>query len=457
MCGILGIINTNNENVSKNLFRGSLALQHRGQDGYGITTYYENNFYTLRRNGLLLDDRDFYDLGSSLPGNIGISHMRYATSGIGSLNEIQPFTFGITLAGVHNGNIVNFKKINNELGLESNSDSESLFNLFNTYLSKYDTLTSINKIFNDLKGAFSIIGIVPEGLLAFRDSNGFKPLVIGNNNENFAFASESVVFDTLDFNLIKDVNPGSVIIIKHNGEIEEHQIRLNNVTHCVFEYIYLARPESIIDGKNVSEVRENLGKSLVDDFKLEIDYVSDVPSSAVDAALGFSEKAKIKYKKFIRKNPYTQRSFIQPNDKSRNLVLDAKFHFDKNYINNKKIAIVDDSIVRGNTAKKIISKLKKRGAKEIHILSSAPEIKYPCFYGVDMSVSEELIANNKTVDEIKSFIGCDSLSYQTVNGVVEAVGHCNLCMACFTGKYPVEIDQDEISYISNNRKKVVYK
>ena len=483
MCGILGLLDLKNPVVT-DLYRGGLALQHRGQDGAGLITF-DERFHRHTGLGLLNEVFRFKDL-NQFPGSMGLVQLRYATAGDGSVEEVQPFTltFPQGLALVHNGNLTNDPSLRRLLGergyrrVNSLSDSETLLHVFADALTRNRAMeltglpmAAINRTGDaeaeDLfeaarmtmmtcQGAYSVVMLVADrGLLAFRDPHGIRPLCLGSAPDKVAFASESVALDVIGLELERDLQPGEAVFVDMQGNRHSRQLINPKPAHCVFEYIYLARPESVIDGHSVSEVRERLGTCLAKRCtRKDIDVVLDVPSSAEDTAITFGATVKRPYRKGIRKNPYSQRSFILANQALRAGMVGTKFLFEKRVIAGKSVAVIDDSIVRGTTARRLVESLRKQGAWQVLFFSASPPVRFPCVYGIDMAVSSELAASQRSTEEMAAEIGVEHLQYQTLTDMQSCLPGLSLCSACFTGHYPTDVDDEELAQIGLARAKV---
>lgn len=481
MCGILGLLDLQ-QPVATDLYRGGLALQHRGQDGAGLITF-DQRFH--RHTGLgLLNEIFRYQNLDKFPGSLGLVQLRYATAGEGSVEEVQPFTltFPQGLALVHNGNLTNdpsLRKLLEQRGyrrVNSLSDSETLLHVFADALTRNrapelsglplpvapreeneDLFEAARMTMMTCQGAFSVIMLIADrGLLAFRDPHGIRPLCLGSAPGRAAFASESVALDVIGLNFERDLAPGEAVFIDMQGVQHNRQLINPKPAHCVFEYIYLARPESVIDGHSVSEVRERLGTCLANRCtrRHEIDVVLDVPSSAEDAAITFAAAAGLPYRKGIRKNPYSQRSFIAANQAMRAGMVGTKFLFEKRVIAGKCVAVIDDSIVRGTTARRLVESLRKQGAWQVLFFSASPPVRFPCVYGIDMAVSSQLAASQRSNQEMAENIGVEHLQYQTQADMESCLPGLSLCTACFSGQYPTAVDEEELAHIGEARAKV---
>jgi len=452
MCGICGVFcKEEEENIlnstSKIIHNILFELQHRGQDAAGIAVslfgkngikYYKGKgyvsevfkskktFFGIRDNGSPLD---------KLIGNVGIGHVRYGT--FGSDKIAHPFVHK-NLALVCNSNIVNYNKIKEEFKLKSKCDSEGITQLLQTFFEEEGIIDGIKEFSEIAEGSYSMNIIYKGNLIALRDPLGFMPLYFGKIGNYNVFASESVALDHFNGTLIGDVNPGEIYINDENFTYAKSRRHY----HCMFQYIYHAMPESIIDGVCVYEARERLGRKLARDFPPEgdVDYVMCIPDSSRPAAQAYAEELGIPYKEYLIKNKYIGRTFIMPKMEMRNLAVNMKFNIVKEKVRNKKIVLVDDSIVRGTTIREIVKMFKKLNT-EVHLRITCPPIISFCPYGIDMSTREELIAYNKEIDEIREFIGADSLEYQKLSSLEEAIGLNDLCVSCLTGKYPTKYAQ----------------
>ena len=482
MCGILGIINENKKQVNQSLVDGLTVLQHRGQDSAGIATIHNNRFHMYKNKGLVSEVFN-QDNITNLIGNMGIGHVRYSTSGSTSIFECQPLytntPFGIAL--VHNGNLTNTDEltdymISKKRNINTNSDSELLLNVFAeelysknvSKLNQFDIFEAVKKVMQICNGGYSVIILINRiGMVVFRDPYGIRPLCFGKSSENsYAFASESVAIDALDnnFSLIRDVHPGECIFINHTCELHAQIVyEQSSLNTCLFEYIYFARPDSVIDGISVYDTRLEMGNKLADkiismypDIKSIIDVIIPVPETSRITALQISQKLNIPYREGFVKNRYIPRTFILPGQEMRKKSVKLKLNTIKTIFNKKNILIVDDSIVRGTTCIQLIELAKKAGAKTIFFSSAAPMVKYPNVYGIDIPNSSELIANSKNENEIAIEIGANKVIYNDLNDVMDACSlHSNNQLhfetSCFDGFYITGNIDDE--YFKNLEKK----
>ncbi len=454
MCGIVGIIDQKHP-VSSKLYFSLITLQHRGQDACGISTVDGDEIYFKKNNNLVLNSFSDDDL-LGLKGRTGIGHTRYATVGAIDLTNVQPLVDEDTKIGIgFNGNITNYFSLKKELEekgvfFKTTSDCELILHLFTSeYKKTKDVFASSKKILDVLEGAYSILGIIPNiGLFSIRDKHGIRPLVLGKYNEGYILSSESVVIQTLDFQFIRDSSPGEVIFISQDKmDIQTKVFNADKKAHCMFEWVYFARPESMIEERSVYKARLALGLLLAEKIRKEdlikkynIDVVIPVPDTARSCAFKISEVLNLKHREGLIKNRYIGRTFIMPSQESRVSRVHIKLNPIISIVKDKNILLVDDSIVRGTTSKRIIKLLRDAGAKNIVLVSSCPPIKYPCFYGIDMSTEKELIASNKTIQEIRDYVNANEVVYCEVDDLRKAIRR-DLCTACVSGTYPVVIPE----------------
>ena len=483
MCAIVGVA-TRKPNVCLTIYNALTVLQHRGQDAAGMATSDENGHLCVHKeNGLVRDvfkDSDMMNLN----GSIGIGHTRYPTAGSYNFEEAQPFyvnsPYGIVL--VHNGNLVNTKQLRKEVfnddlrHINTSSDSEVLLNVFahalqnnkNNKLTKENIFKAVEEVHKRVEGAYSVIlMILGYGLVAFRDPNGIRPLVFGfKDNNKCMFSSESVALECLGYQVERDVRPGEAIYVDLNGNLHKNEY-IGKILHspCIFEYVYLARPDSTIDNINVYVSRLTMGKYLAKKIKKEltteelkdIDVVIPIPDTSRTSAVPLSILLKKKIREGFVKNRYIGRTFIMPGQKARKKSVKQKLNTIKKVFENKSILLVDDSIVRGNTSKQIIQMARDAGAKKVYFASASPPIKYPNVYGIDMPYVEELIAYNRTIEEISTEIGADKLIYQDLEDLVSSVraGNNNIekfDTSCFNGEYITEgVSSKYLDNLKSNR------
>lgn len=442
-CGVVGVYNRE-ENVAEHIFYGLMALQHRGQESAGIAlTKGDGNVYLRKAMGLVSEALPLTEL-SMLTGRCGIGHVRYSTVGKSSLTNAQPFNLD-SLALAYNGNLVNFLELREKLRkngayFTSTCDAEILLNILMRELREtedfFDALTELSKV---VEGAYSAVCLSGKGeILVFRDPLGFKPLCYGEIDGSFISASESVAVDMCGGKLISDVKPGEAILVSDSGVERKCFAKSSRKAHCMFEYVYFSRPDSVIEGKSVYDIRLKLGVNLAKTYENDADVIVPVPDTSRPAAEGIARQTGLPVAEGLIKNRYIHRTFIMPSQNLRENAVKIKLNPLKSVLQDQRVILVDDSIVRGTTIKKIVHMIRKAGAKEVHVRITCPPIISPCFYGIDIATHRELIASKKTVEEIRKIIGADSLGYQTIDKLVEAIGlrKEDLCLACLTGEYP---------------------
>ena len=459
-CGVFGV--WGHPDAAQLNFFGLHSLQHRGQEGAGIVTNRNGRLKGHRDLGLLSevfkDERELIRLS----GEAGIGHVRYSTAGSNSILNIQPFLFKFhdeELALAHNGNLINAVSLRQELEqagaiFHSNSDTEILMHLIRK--SKQDTLIDrIKESLNTVKGAFAYVMLTPDALIGALDPNGFRPLSIGQmENGAYVLASETCALDVVGAEFVRAVQPGELVIIDDSGYRIETYTDQTLLQICSMEFIYFARPDSNIAGVNVHTARKNMGKRLAEEAPVDADMVIGVPNSSLSAASGYAEASGIPYEMGLVKNQYVARTFIQPTQELREQGVRMKLSAARGVVAGKKVIMVDDSIVRGTTSRRIVQLLKEAGAAEVHVRISSPPLKYPCFYGIDIQNQKELIAADYSVEEIREKIGADSLSFLSVEGTVDSIGlkfdapHNGLCMSYFTGDYPTPLYDYETDYMN---------
>ncbi len=402
--------------------------------------------------GLVPDVFKKYNL-SDLKGFVGIGHVRYSTTGDSTIENSQPLIVNFmdrTIAIAHNGNLVNSADLIAEFEAEgqvflTSSDTEVIARLLVKELLKTDILGAVEEVMKRLVGSYSLTILVDDTLVVVRDPLGFKPLCLGELDGGYVVTSESAAIDTIGGKLIRDVRPGEVLIFK-DGRYSSHQLfKTKNTAHCVFEYIYFARADSIIDGKLVYQTRIRIGERLLDEHAIDADIISPVPDSGITFAIGYSKKSGIDYIEGLMKNRYIGRTFIMPDQKMRETAVRLKLNTIRQNLEGKKVILMDDSIVRGTTSRRIVDMVRKAGAEEVHMRIGSPPIMSPCYLGIDMATRDELVAAHKTVAGVEAVINADSLGYVSVEGLVEAVGipEDDLCLGCLTGVYPVEIPGEQ--------------
>ncbi len=448
-CGIFGIYG--NPEAVKMTYFGLYALQHRGQESAGIAVVGEEGIRVHKGMGLV---SEVFDKGSleKLQGNTTIGHVRYSTTGDSTLTNAQPFVInhrGKSYAVAHNGNLVNAYELRNELEkkgaiFQSTMDSEILLHLLMRNLD--DGLEEgIKKSVAKLRGAFSIVILTEDSIIGIKDPNGFRPLCIGELNGNCVLASESCALDLVEAKYVRAVDPGEIVIINKDGLKSIKGPDKAQTSLCIFEFIYFARPDSNIYGLNVYEMRKAQGKCLADESAVEADLVMPFPDSGNYSAIGFAKRSGIPFEMGMIRNHYVGRTFIQPTQTMREFGVRVKLNPVKSLLKGKRIIIIEDSIIRGTTARTRVRALRELGIKEVHMRVSCPPHRFPCHYGIDFSSRGELIAASQSVEEIRDFLCLDTLHYLSLDGLLKATGIENpeehFCKACFDGKYPVEFDQ----------------
>ena len=483
MCGVVGIVGCGT--VNQSIYDALTVLQHRGQDAAGIVTIDEQNRFRLRKaNGLVKDVFQEQHM-LRLQGNLGIGHIRYPTAGSSSPSEAQPFyvnsPYGIALA--HNGNLTNTEQLRDKVfelarrHINTSSDSEVLLNIFASELDKFPTypltadniFTAINQVHQIIKGAYACVAmIIGHGLVAFRDPFGIRPLVIGkkvvdDQKTEYMVASESVALDILDFEFMRDVEPGEAIYITQDGQLYSKQCANNPQYYpCIFEYVYFARPDSLMNGVSVYQSRilmgQKLGQKIAREWKdIDIDVVIPIPETSCDAALEIARILNKPYRQGFVKNRYVGRTFIMPGQAERKLSVRRKLNANRIEFEGKNVLLVDDSIVRGTTSEKILEMVRSVGAKKVYLASAAPEIRYPNVYGIDMPVASELIAYNRSVEQIATEIGADKLIFQDLSDLIDCISEQNpnihhLECSVFDGKYITEgIDANYFDALEHHR------
>ena len=453
-CGVFGISNA--EDASALTALGLHALQHRGQEGCGIVTFDGKHYFSEKRFGLVGDNFNKEKVLKKLKGNYAIGHNRYSTTGENTLRNIQPFFADTNAGGIgvaHNGNLTNSISLRKKLVDEgaifyTTSDTETIVQL----IAKSKRKKTIDKIIDaifQIQGGYALVMLTQSSLIGVRDPYGIRPLVIGKLNNSYVLASETCALDIIGAKFIREVENGEIVLIEKDQIKSVKPFPPKKIRPCVFEYIYFSRPDSILNNKSAYEYRKNLGIELAKENILEADMVVPVPDSGNAAALGFAQHLGMKFELGLIRNHYVGRTFIEPSQKIRSLGVKLKLNANQSTIKGKKIILIDDSLVRGTTSHKIIKMLYDAGAKEVHLKIACPEIRYPDFYGVDTPTKKELLAANKTNDEICEYIGAKSLKFLSLDGLYRAIGfekrnknYPQLTDHYFTGDYPVKpIDQ----------------
>lgn len=454
MCGIIGI--SNQPEASKIAFLGLYALQHRGEEAAGIASFDGEDIHLIKNPGLA-EDALPPNMLDGLKGHVAIGHCRYSTTGSNNVKNIQPFLVihkGQPLAIAHNGNLTNtdnlFKRLEEEGSLfQTSMDSELIVHLIAKEKTA-DLKEMFRNVLSQLQGAFSVIFLVGDRIIGARDPQGFRPLCLGRLDGSYVLASETCALDLIKAEFVREIEPGEMVIIE-KGVMESCRFCEKNEIrprHCIFENIYFARPDSHIFDDNIYLVRKRLGAQLAQEHPVpEADFVMSIPDSGNYAALGYAQQAGLPFETGMIRNHYIGRTFIQPTQFIREARVRVKLNPIQDVIKGKRVVVVEDSIVRGTTSRSRISEIRQAGAKEIHMRISCPPIQWPCFYGIDFPSKSELIASQRTVEEIADFIGVDSLGYLSLNGMLSVMKHSDdFCHACFSGEYPVTIPENQSKY-----------
>jgi len=452
-CGVFGVY-APDEDVARLTFFALFALQHRGQESAGIATTDGKGLQVHAKMGLVSQAFNEDSL-SKLSGNIAIGHNRYSTRGSSRVANVQPIVVGEgsdSLAVAHNGNIINAEHLYEELSeqgyvFHTSTDTEAIANLILSSTEK-GWVNRIRYAMHRLQGAYSLTLLTKDTLFGVRDPLGVRPLCLGAINGNWVIASESCALDHIGATFVREIEPGEIVAINGDG-INSYREEVGRRALCIFEYIYFARPDSVINGKLLYPVRQAMGAGLSDEHPVDADLVMGVPDSATAAGIGYSHQSGIPLGEGLLKNRYVGRTFIEPDQRIRDLGVKLKFNPLPQMLDGKRLVVVDDSIVRGTTTPQVVKMLRRAGVSEVHMRICAPPIRYPCFFGVDMATRGELIAARKTISEVRDFIGADSLGYLSIDGLIKAIGlpKDSFCMACFTGDYPVpvQLEMDKLA------------
>lgn len=447
-CGIFGIVN--HAEAARIAYLGIYALQHRGQESAGIASSDRQKLFLERGMGYVADVFDGARL-ERLRGDSALGHVRYSTAGESAAWNAQPILIDCwrgPVALAHNGNLTNAAQLRHELERDgaifhSTSDSEVILHLLSR--SRRRTLQeAFVEALRIVQGAYSLMLLTPGYLLAARDPHGFRPLCIGRVNGSYAVASETCAFDLIDAEYIRDVDPGEIVRIEESSLESQMPLPREKPAFCIFEHIYFSRPDSLVFGRTVNSSRREMGKHLAREHPVRADVVVPVPDSGVSASIGYAEESRIPLEFGLIRNHYVGRTFIEPKQSIRNFGVKIKLNPVREILRNKSVVLIDDSIVRGTTSRKIMHIIRSMGAREIHVRITSPPLIAPCYYGIDIPTRHELIAYAKSVDEIREFIGADSLGYLSLEALLKSVeDRKQYCTACFTGKYPTEVVIDE--------------
>ena len=445
-CGVFGIYG--HEDASRLAYLGLYALQHRGQESAGIVSSNGQKLFAERGMGQVSDIFTERVL-EKLPGSLAIGHVRYSTAGKVSINEAQPFAVKCSLGQIalcHNGNLPDAAEARAQLEADgaifsSTSDTEVVLHRIARSRSG-EVVAAITEALAGDEGAFSMLFATPTSLIAVRDSRGFRPLCLGRLNGATVFASETCAFDLIGAEYIRDVEPGEIVIADAGGVRSVQPFERRPTTHCVFEHVYFSRPDSLVFGRSVNKSRHLLGRHLAQECPVEADIVVPVPDSGVAAAIGFAAESGLKFRFGLMRNHYVGRTFIEPRSQIRHFGVKIKLNPVRDLIEGRRVVLIDDSIVRGTTSQKLVKMMRDAGAKEVHMRISCPPTIAPCYYGVDTPTRDELIASRQSVEEIRQYLGADSLGYLSLQGLLNAVDDRNNerhCTACYTGNYPTQV------------------
>ena len=455
-CGVFGIWSPRRKNVAQDIYLGLYALQHRGQESCGITVSRDGVFQHFKGDGLVGEVFNRNALDRLEEGNIAVGHVRYSTTGGKNHNNIQPLVVRHmkgNMALCHNGNLVNAGSLRRRHELNGaifhgTADTEAIvYTIVSERLKVPSTEEAVFRTMRQLQGAYSCVLMTATKLIAFRDPNGFRPLCYGQTPDGaYVVSSESCALDAVGAKLIRDILPGEILIFRKDGPVSDRRLCGGKNNICVFEYIYFARPDSVLEGTSVHHARLQAGHFLAQESPVDADVVIGVPDSGIDAALGYAQESGIPYGVGFLKNKYIGRSFIAPSQNMRETAVKIKLNVIAETVRNKRVVLIDDSIVRGTTSERIVRLLRESGAKEVHMRVSSPPFRYPCFFGTDVDSRENLIACRlHSVKEIAAEIGADSLAYLTADAARRLAGEsaCFCCDGCFTGRYPIDIPEDQ--------------
>lgn len=448
-CGVFGMLDKTGANVSSSIYYGLCALQHRGQESAGIAvcnTYGALGNLMYHKSMGLVDKIFTPEILSDMVGNIGIGHVRYSTTGESSVKNAQPFTinyFKGTLALAHNGNLTNAEELRENLRdngaiFHSTTDTEVLaYQIALERVRMPSVEQAVLETVKKVKGSYALVIMSPRKLIGVRDPLGLKPLCLGERDGSYVLASESCALTAIGANFIRDIEPGEIITISEEKVTSNRELCNQKKAHCIFEYIYFSRLDSVMDGISIYDARIRAGEALADAYPVDADIVAGVPDSGLTAAMGYSLRSGIPFKLIFHKNSYVGRTFIKPTQKERETAVQIKLSVIASVVKDKKIVLIDDSIVRGTTMANLIAMLKKAGAKEVHVRISSPPFLYPCYYGTDVPSNNQLIAAQQSNEEIRKTIGADSLGYLHIGDFRRMVGDLPICKACFDNEYPV--------------------
>jgi len=462
MCGVFGI--HGHEEAANIAYLGMHALQHRGQESAGLVTAQPDDGRLRRHVAMgLVSDVFNRDVLARLPGRMAIGHVRYSTAGSSELRNAQPFLFeyaGGQVSIAHNGNLVNAEELRSELEalgsiFQTSSDTEVIVHLM-ARAKEPDVVGKLTSALRRVRGAYSLILLTGDGrMIGARDPNGFRPLVMGRLKEAYVLSSETCSFDLIEAEFIREIEPGEIVMVggPNDASLTSHRIpQETNPRFCVFEHVYFARPDSLVNGKSVYRARERMGRRLAEECPVPGDVVVPVPDSGVPAGIGYSKESGVPFEMGLIRSHYVGRTFIEPQDSIRHFGVRLKLSPVRSVVDGKRVIVVDDSLVRGTTSRKIVKMLRNAGAREVHLRISAPPTTHPCFYGIDTPNRAELVAASHTIEEIGRYVTCDSIGYLSHEGMIQAVGSvadahgdgAGYCSACFTGRYPVALGSSDL-------------
>lgn len=449
-CGVFAIYDPQGD-CARSAYYGLFALQHRGQESCGIAVNNNRNITHYKDMGLVSDVFND-DILTKLKGTMAAGHVRYSTTGESMRENAQPLVLRYSkgnLAIAHNGNLVNKESLAKELSVmgaifQTTTDTEMIaYTIAKERLNTNSIEEAVEKAMDHLIGSFSLIVMSPQKLIAARDPWGFRPLCMGKRGDSIVFASETCALDAVGAEFIRDIEPGEIVVVK-DGEIKSIKTHVGKKAHtmCIFEYLYFARPDSVIEGQSVHDSRMLAGKYLAREYPADADVVIGVPDSGLSAAMGFAEESGIPYGIGFVKNKYIGRTFIQPSQSMRENSVRIKLNVLRSTVENKRVVMVDDSIVRGTTSKRIVNLLRDFGAKEVHVRSSAPPFMWPCYFGTDIPSRDQLVACNYDMEGIKNLIGADSIGFLSIDSLKKIIPNakCRYCDGCFSGKYPIKVN-----------------
>ncbi|MCL2032086.1 MAG: amidophosphoribosyltransferase [Methanomassiliicoccaceae archaeon] len=446
-CGVVGVCRT--ADVADDIFKALMIMQHRGQESAGISVFDGKDIVTEKGSGSVREAIK-HNAVKSLRGHCGVGHVRYSTAGSKGVMNAQPLTvetgFG-TVAIAHNGDITNYAELKERylmsgVSFLTDSDTELAVRSLTEHMTRRrDPIEAMRSMMKEIEGAYSFTVLINGRLFGIRDPHGIRPLCIGRTGGGHIIASESAAIDALNGTFIRDVAPGEIVEAEHDRLISYPGVSDRRRAHCMFEWVYFARPDSVIDGREVYDIRKSIGKILAREHPADADAVIPIPDSGRAQAIGFSIASGMRYEEGFMKNRFAERTFILPDQRERELAVSMKMNPIKSTVSGRRLVVVDDSVVRGTTLKKLIKMLRGAGAKEVHVRIGCPPVIAPCHYGVDMKSMDQFVAAGRTEEEICRMVGADSLGYISIGGLVEAIGkpEGDLCMACLDGRYPVRI------------------